>query len=474
MSKPRRTPSLAMQLSTISPAPRRCASTTQSRVLRAVSRLRVDVAGELLHAVAMLGWSGCRRPPRRIARRIAGSTRRSDSGRSSAGELTDIFSAPAANTSSACCDRADSAGDAKRDIESARHARDPGAIHRASLGARGDIVEHEFIRALIAIAGGKFQNVADDAVVAKPHALDHLAVAHIETGNYAFGKNGCNSSAGIRFSSNALPLMAAAAPASARACKSRASRMPPEACHSICGWRRTASRYRSTFGPGQCAVAAHIRAQHVLERRAGEIRHRAPQRQFRLPLPAMSGDARRAVRVQPHVEGQRQALRAEVIEPGPHLLDAASRAALPITTRATPSVQHLRDRRGIAQSAAHLHLERGLRRQSHDDGAIAGAAVLRAPSRSTTCSQSAPRPRYFAASTCGIRRRSGSRAAKSPCSSRTQWPARKSMAGMRRISAAGAHRQWIARKFCSSARRRRRSARDGIARRRNCATARRR
>ena len=41
-----------MQLSTISPAPRRCASSTQSRVSRAVSRAARRIAGELLHAIA--------------------------------------------------------------------------------------------------------------------------------------------------------------------------------------------------------------------------------------------------------------------------------------------------------------------------------------------------------------------------------------------------------------------------------------
>ena len=131
--------------------------------------------------------------------------------------------------------RTNSAGDAKWNIQRSRHARNPAAIHRPAFRARGDIVEHQFVGAFVAIARGELQNVADHAVIAKAHAFDHLAVAHIETGNYAFGKNGCNSSSGIRFSSNALPLIAAAAPVSARACKSWALRMPPEACHSICG-----------------------------------------------------------------------------------------------------------------------------------------------------------------------------------------------------------------------------------------------
>jgi hypothetical protein len=57
-------------------------------------------------------------------------------------------------------------------------------------------------------------------MVAKAHALDDLPVADIQAGNYAFGKNGCKSSAGIKSSSKALPLIAAATPASASACRS--------------------------------------------------------------------------------------------------------------------------------------------------------------------------------------------------------------------------------------------------------------
>ena len=128
-----------------------------------------------------------------------------------------------------------SSRNAKRDIQRSRHARHPLPIDRAALGTCGDVIEHQFVGALVAITRGEIQYVADHAVIAKLHALDDLAVAYVETGNQAFGKNGCNSSSGIRFSSNALPLMAAAAPASDKACKSWALRMPPEACHSICG-----------------------------------------------------------------------------------------------------------------------------------------------------------------------------------------------------------------------------------------------
>ena len=132
-------------------------------------------------------------------------------------------------------DRADSPRNAKRNIQRSRHASDPGSIHRPAFGTGGDVIEHQFIGARIAITRGELQNIADDAMIAELYAFDDLTVAYVKTGNQAFCKNGCNSSMGIRFSSKALPLMAAAAPASDKARKSWALRMPPEACHSISG-----------------------------------------------------------------------------------------------------------------------------------------------------------------------------------------------------------------------------------------------
>ena len=67
----RRTPSLAMQLSTISPAPRRCTSRTQSSgAARGIARAG-RIAGELLHAIALRRRSGCRCRRRRTGRRSA-------------------------------------------------------------------------------------------------------------------------------------------------------------------------------------------------------------------------------------------------------------------------------------------------------------------------------------------------------------------------------------------------------------------
>ena len=110
-----------------------------------------------------------------------------------------------------------------------RDAADPAAVHGASLGARRDVVEHELVRALGAIPVGQFEDVSHDAMVAKAHALDDLAVPDVEAGNYAAGKNGCNSSAVSRPSSSARPLMTAVAPVAASSCRSAAPLTPPEA-----------------------------------------------------------------------------------------------------------------------------------------------------------------------------------------------------------------------------------------------------
>ena len=60
--------------------------------------------------------------------------------------------------------------------------------------ACGDVIEHELIGALVAIARGELQDVADDAMVAEAHAFYDLAVADVEAGDDASGKNGRSSS----------------------------------------------------------------------------------------------------------------------------------------------------------------------------------------------------------------------------------------------------------------------------------------
>jgi hypothetical protein len=72
-------------------------------------------------------------------------------------------------------------------------------------------------------------------VIAEANALYDLAVADVEAGDDAFGKNGRNSEGLINSSNKALPLMAAALPTPASVCKSAASRTPPDACRCSVG-----------------------------------------------------------------------------------------------------------------------------------------------------------------------------------------------------------------------------------------------
>src|SRR5256885_138453 len=103
-------------------------------------------------------------------------------------------------------------------------------------------IEHQFVRALVAIPRRKLHDVAHDPVVAKAHAFYDLAGADVEAGNDASGKNGRSSSGVIRSSSSALPLTAAATPTRASARKSAALRTPPEACQASRGQRDSALR----------------------------------------------------------------------------------------------------------------------------------------------------------------------------------------------------------------------------------------
>jgi len=132
-------------------------------------------------------------------------------------------------------DAANAAGDTERDVENRGHAPHPAAIDRAAVRARGDVIEHQLIGALCAIALRQLEDVAHDDVVAEAHALDDLTVPYIEARDDAFGKNGRNSSGAILFSSNARPLIAAATPHSDNERKSRAAAIPPEACQCNSG-----------------------------------------------------------------------------------------------------------------------------------------------------------------------------------------------------------------------------------------------
>src|SRR5690606_33583135 len=104
-----------------------------------------------------------------------------------------------------------------------------GAIHRTTFGTCADIIEHQFVCALLAVPVRKFDDLANDPVVAEAHALDDLAVANVEAGDYAFCRNSETSSPEIRPSSSARPVIAAAQPRWRNDSRSARCRTPPEA-----------------------------------------------------------------------------------------------------------------------------------------------------------------------------------------------------------------------------------------------------
>ena len=132
-------------------------------------------------------------------------------------------------------DGADAARNAEWNIEHRCHPVDPAPIDHPTAGARRDVVEHELVRAFVAVALRQLQNAAHHAVIAKLDALDDDAVPDIEAGDYSLGKNRCISWSVMRPSRRALPAIAAATPVSASACRSSKPLTPPEACQAICG-----------------------------------------------------------------------------------------------------------------------------------------------------------------------------------------------------------------------------------------------
>ena len=60
--------------------------------------------------------------------------------------------------------RADSTGDAERDVQRPGNAAHPAPVDRAAFGTGGDVVEDELVRAFVAVARGERQDVADALV----------------------------------------------------------------------------------------------------------------------------------------------------------------------------------------------------------------------------------------------------------------------------------------------------------------------
>jgi len=133
-----------MQLSTISPAPRRCTSSAQSSVLRAVFRMRRTSPVNCLHAVFALDGLAVDADHERIGRRIGLAQCRYEARILECGRMTDIFSAPAAKTSSASAtERIPPA--TQNGISKVRATRETHARSTVRpFWAGGNIIKHEF------------------------------------------------------------------------------------------------------------------------------------------------------------------------------------------------------------------------------------------------------------------------------------------------------------------------------------------
>jgi hypothetical protein len=84
-------------------------------------------------------------------------------------------------------DGPDATGDAERDVEHRGDTADPRPVDRSTLRARRDVVEHELVRALVAVTLREFEDVTHDAVFLELHALDDLSVLHVQAGDDAPG-----------------------------------------------------------------------------------------------------------------------------------------------------------------------------------------------------------------------------------------------------------------------------------------------
>lgn len=116
---------------------------------------------------------------------------------------------------------ANSARHAKWNVQDSGNAVDPVAIDSTTIRAGRNVVKNEFVSAIAAITLGKFQDIADNAVIAKLYPLDDLAIPDVQAGNYAARWNDAISSLVIWPSSNALPVIAAAVPIDRSVCRSR-------------------------------------------------------------------------------------------------------------------------------------------------------------------------------------------------------------------------------------------------------------
>jgi hypothetical protein len=130
---------------------------------------------------------------------------------------------------------ADAARNAERYVQEFGDLADPAPVDGAAVRARRDVVEDQFVGALVAVSPGQFDDIADDTVPAETDAFDDGAVANVEAGDYASRRNDEISPPVIRPSSSARPVIADAAPVSRSAARSARFLTPPDACSCSVG-----------------------------------------------------------------------------------------------------------------------------------------------------------------------------------------------------------------------------------------------
>ena len=302
-----------------------------------------------------------------------------------------------------------------------------------AVGARGDVVEHELVGALVAIARGELEDVADDSVIAEAHALDDLAVADVEAGDYAFGKNGASSFAvDAVLRAARVPLIAAATPvARARADRRRRARRPTPASAIV----RIAAHALRRTAPGSAPTVrrrVRRRCRARVCRPCGTIALDGfPERRASILLPAMRRErAGTPLRIDAHVEGQDDRSRRRTLAASP-----ATSVGLRRRQRCRPRRARRRARavrRPLARRARRRRpgcSSPTLRREPHDHarGWLRGRRVRHRDRRRAASAR--PSARY-ASSTSADRRRRRFPHRSRPCSRRTQRPPRRSMAGI--------------------------------------------
>ena len=349
------------------------------RVAARIARA-VRIAGELVDACSrrLTVWLSMPTTTHCEPKRALKALIRSGSAR--AGELIEIFSAPALSTASASATERMPPATQKGMSSTRATLVHPGAVHRAALGAGGDVIEHQLVRAFVAIARGELEDVAHDLVIAEAHALDDLAVAHVEAGNYAFGKNGSQLLGGHALFEQGL---AADGGRQAQCGERRQIGGVADAARGLPGNLRMALAAPRDTAPGSGPDSAPSRSMSVHStclQAMRQVTARAPPTDSAV-RPGSSRGCAPAARPSASLrmsKARQMRSGAELVQPADAPRAGRSTARLPMTTRATP----LRSRSSMtarrAHAAADLDLDRRLRGQAHGDAAVGERAVARA------------------------------------------------------------------------------------------------